>query len=159
MRYAAQALPILPAFQGQVGEWEFVFYRALVSAARAQEIGGPEQETLLTSAEELLAKFETWASIGPSNFAHKRDLIRAELLRARHELKAAADAYETAVISAAQSGCIHDQALAHERAALFYKTSDDVEKSRAHAQVAVQHYDQMGSLGEERRAARNAPNA
>ncbi len=141
LRCAEQALPILPAFQGQVGEWEFVFYRALASAARAQELSGPERESMLGTGEELLAKFEAWARIGPSNFAHKRDLIRAELLRARHEHQPAADAYEAAVISAAESGFVHDQALAHERALLFYQASGDTEKSRAHAQAAVTHYE------------------
>jgi serine/threonine protein kinase len=139
-RYAEQALPLLPAFQGQVGEWEFVFYRALVIAARAQELGS-ERDSLLRTAEESLAKFEAWASIGPSNFAHKRDLIRAELLRARQQSQPAAAAYEAAVISAAESGFVHDQALAHERAALFYRAADDGEKSRAHARAAVTHYE------------------
>jgi serine/threonine protein kinase len=140
-RYAEQALPFLPAFQGQVGEWEFVFYRALTSAARAQQLSGADRESLLKAAEGLLAKFEVWASIGPSNFAHKRDLIRAELLRAHHQSQPAAAAYETAVISAAESGFVHDQALAHERAALFYQASDDAEKSRAHARAAITHYE------------------
>jgi tetratricopeptide (TPR) repeat protein len=141
LRYAEQALPILPAFQGQVGEWEFAFYRALASAARTQELGGTERESMLRTVEELLAQFEVWASIGPANFAHKRDLIRAELLRARHEIRAAAEAYEAAVISAAESGLVHDQALAHERSLLFYKACDDLDKSRAHAQAAVAHYE------------------
>jgi len=141
VRYAEQALPFLPAFQGQVGEWEFVFYRALASAARAQELSGPERETLLKTAEEMVAKFEAWANIGPANFAHKRDLIRAELLRARNEHQAAAASYEAAVISAAESGFVHDLALAHERALLFYRASGDMEKSRMHAQAAVTHYE------------------
>src|SRR5258708_22364139 len=70
LRYAEQALPILPAFQDQVGEWEFVFYRALACLARAQELGGPEHASLLRTAEELPPKFEGWAGIGPWNLAH-----------------------------------------------------------------------------------------
>jgi serine/threonine protein kinase/tetratricopeptide (TPR) repeat protein len=141
LRYAAQALPILPAFQGQVGEWEFVFYRALASAAQAQKPGGPERQSMLGTVEELLAEFEAWAPVCPSTFAHKRDLIRAELLRARHERRLAAEAYEAAVVSAADSGLVHDQALAHERALLFYRTLGDPEKSRAHAEAAVAGYE------------------
>lgn len=143
LRYAEQALPFLSAFQGQVGEWEFVFFRALASSARAQEFTGLERESLLKTAEQLLMKFETWANIGPANFAHKRDLIRAELLRARDEGQAAA-AYDRAVISAAESGFVHDQALAHERAALYYRASDS-EKSRVHAQAAITYYDKWGA--------------
>jgi tetratricopeptide (TPR) repeat protein len=141
LRYAEQALPMLPAFQGQVGEWEFVFYRALASAARAKDLSGAERESILRTAEELLAKFEMWATIGPANFAHKRDLIRAELLRARNERQPAANAYEAAVISAAESGFVHDMALAHERALLFYQAFGDLEKSRVHGQTAIAHYE------------------
>jgi serine/threonine protein kinase/tetratricopeptide (TPR) repeat protein len=141
LRYAEQALPILPAFQGQVGEWEYVFYRALASAARARELSGLERESLLKTADELAAKFEVWASMGPSNFAHKRDLIRAELLYARNERKPAAAAYHAALISAAESGFVHDEALAHERVAVFYRAADDAEQSRTHAQAAVTHYE------------------
>lgn len=140
LRYAAQALPILPAFQGQVGEWDFAFYRALASAAEARAQGGAGGEALLKTAEELLAKFEAWASVGPANFAHKRDLIRAELMLARAD-DAAAAAFEDAVLSAGRSGFVHDLALAHERAALCYLAADDSKKSRAHAQAAVTHYE------------------
>jgi serine/threonine protein kinase len=140
-RYAERALGILPAFQGQVGEWEFVFYRALASAARAREQSGADRESLLRTADELLAKFESWTSIGPSNFAHKRDLIRAELLHARDARQLAAAAYDVAVVSAAESEFVHDQALAHERAALFHQAADEREPSRAHALAAATHYE------------------
>jgi hypothetical protein len=109
--------------------------------ARAQELSGPERESLLRTTEELLAKFEGWASVGPSNFAHKRDLIRAELLQAREAHQLAAAAYDAAVISAAASGFVHDQALVHERAARFHQASGEAGPSRAHANAAVAYYE------------------
>jgi Protein kinase domain/AAA ATPase domain len=139
--YAERALPLLSAFQGQVAEWEFVFYHALASAARAQDASSAERPQLLATVEALLGSFEAWAAVGPANFAHKRDLIRAELLRAREEREPAAAAYEAAVLSAASSGFVHDHALAHERAALFYHASDDAARSRAHFQLAATHYE------------------
>lgn len=145
LRYAEQALPILPAFQGQIGEWEFAFYRALASVALAGEADSPERDSLLGTTGELLAKFEAWAGVCPSNFAHKRDLIQAELLRARHEPQPAEAAFEAAAVSAAESGFIHDQALAHERAAMFYRAFDHIEKSRAHARAAAACYEKWGA--------------
>ncbi len=140
-RYGGQALSILPAFRGQVGESEFAFYRALSSAARARECSGSERDALLTTAEELLEKFEAWALIGPANFAHKADLVRAELLHARGASERAVTAYAAAVISAAGSSLIHDEALAHERAARFHQASDGVERCRAHALAAATCYE------------------
>jgi tetratricopeptide (TPR) repeat protein len=143
--HAERALPLVSAFQGQVAEWEFAFYRALASAARAQETSGSERLMLLETAEALLGTFEGWASVGPANFAHKRDLIRAELLRASQERERTAAAYEAAVLSAGNSGFVHDYALACERAALFYRRSD-AEKSRAHLQLATTHYEKWEAL-------------
>jgi predicted ATPase len=138
--FAEKALPILPAFQGQVGEWEFVFYRALALIARAREVDEAEREALLSTAEELLARFEVWASAGPSNFAHKRDLIKAELAWSGNR-REAPTAYEAAVMSAVASGFVHDLALAHERAAIFYQAMGDSEKSRSHAEAALAQYE------------------
>lgn len=141
LRRSDQISPLLPAFQGQVGEWDFAFYRALTSAARAQELSGPEHDRLIQSVEELMNTFIGWAEVGACNFAHKRDLIHAELLWALNEWERTSDAFEMAVVSAAKSGFIHDQALAHERAALYYLSRGVFEKSARHGQTAVAHYD------------------
>jgi len=146
---AERALPLVSAFQGQVAEWEFAFYRALASAARAREVTGSERLLLLDATEALLGTFEEWASVGPANFAHKRDLIRAELLRARDEPGRAEAAYEAAVLSAGNSGFVQDRALAHERAALFYQ-GWHAERSRAHLQLATTHYEKWEALAKVR---------
>ena len=145
LRYAERALPLRSAFQGQVAEWEFAFYHALASAARAGQLGRSERAPLLATVDKLLERFETWASDGPANFAHKRDVIRAERFRARDERELAAAAYEAAVVSAAASGFQHDLALAHERAAMFHQTAGDATKSRSHAQLAATHYEEWGA--------------
>lgn len=144
LRFAEKALPILSAFQGQIGEWEFAFYRALATIARAFEVDKSEREPLLRTAEELLAKFEAWASVGPANFAHKRDLIRAELLRANTP-EGAAPAYETAIASASASGFVQDVALAQERAAHYYRAIGNTAKARSHALSAASQYERWGA--------------
>jgi len=141
LRYAKQALPILPAFQGQVGEWEYLFYRALASIARAREITGAERDALLQSARDLLEVFQSWADTNPANFAHKSDLIRAELSVAYASADAIA-AYHKAMASAEASGFVHDVALVHERAALFHQSLGDHEAAASHAQIAIRQYEQ-----------------
>jgi hypothetical protein len=141
--YADRARPLLPAFQGQVAEWEYVFYCALASAARAGEVmDGDVRSKLLTSVDELLARVEAWASVGPANFAHKRDLIRAERLHAHGHRAQAAAAYDAAIESAAASGFVQDHALAHERAALFHQAGDDASRGSAHLDQAAALYEQ-----------------
>ncbi|MFZ0705802.1 MAG: AAA family ATPase [Candidatus Korobacteraceae bacterium] len=140
LRYAEQGLPILPAFQGQVGEWEFVFYQALASVARSREVTGAERDALLQRAQDLFHQFQGWADINPANFAHKRDLIRAELLAAYASPDACAG-YEAATTSAEASGFTHDIALVHERAALFHQGQGDQETAALHARIAISHYE------------------
>jgi tetratricopeptide (TPR) repeat protein len=141
LEYAARALRVLPAFQGQVAEWEFVFYRALASAARAQEPDAGDRLALLETVDALVARFDGWAAVGPANLAHKRDLLRAELLRARGDREAAAAAYDEAVQSAAGCGLIHDHALAHERTASLCYLRNDATSGRAHMNVATALYE------------------
>jgi serine/threonine protein kinase len=156
--YADRARAVLPAFQGQVAEWEFAFYAALASAAHAADhrpadaaADATVRSQLLESASELLQRFEVWASAGPANFTHKRDLISAELLHARGDstgaatavaTTAAAAAFDTAVRSAAASGFVQDHALAHERAALFHHAAGDPAKASAHFEQATALYRQ-----------------
>jgi hypothetical protein len=108
----------------------------LASAAHARERDEPARSHLLDLADSVLARVGEWASVGPATFAHKRDLIRAELCAARGEYDAAAAAYDAAAQSAAASGFLHDQALVHERAGLFHQAAEDAEKARAHLDKA-----------------------
>lgn len=150
--FADRAREVLPAFQGQVAEWEFAFYAALASAAHAAEASGgadaseaDSRSKLLESAEQHLRRFEAWASAGAANFAHKRDLIHAELLHARAAAaagSAAAEAYDTAIESASSSGFVQDHALAHERAARFYDAAGDPAKAATHFDRAAALYQQ-----------------
>jgi predicted ATPase len=149
LRYSENALPILMSFQGQVAEWEFFFYRALVLIARALESGSPQSESLIGEARELMQKFETWAELGPSHVVHKRDLIRAELMRATAPDEAAAY-YQAALQSAEASGFLHDLALAHERTALFFLSVGRMEQARRHAEMAAEYYDRWEAFAKSR---------
>jgi predicted ATPase len=140
--YSEKALPLLIAFRGQVVEWDFAFYRALAALGRALEVEASERTPLIQAAEELLQRFTAWADLCPSTFAHKRDLLHAELARQRLLPAAAAHAYETAVASARSSGFLHDLALAHERAAHFFAAWDQPELAHTHATAALASYTQ-----------------
>jgi tetratricopeptide (TPR) repeat protein len=149
LKVSESALPILMSFQGQVAEWEFYFYRALALIGRAQETGSPLSESLIGEAGELAQKFEAWAEHGPGHVVHKRDLIRAELMRAtcRDE---AAEYYEAALRSAEASGFVHDLALAHERTALFLLSAGRSEEGRRQAEMAAEYYDRWEAFAKSR---------
>jgi serine/threonine protein kinase len=138
--YSEKALPLLVAFQGQVVEWDFAFYRALAALGCALEVDAAERGSLLAVADDLLQRFSAWAILNPHTFAHKRDLIHAELCRHRTSTAAAAKTYEVAIASATASGFLHDLALAQERAALFFAASQQPRLANSYARAALTAY-------------------
>jgi serine/threonine protein kinase len=146
LQYSEKALPLLAAFAGQVGEWDFAFYRALASLGRAAEAPTALREPLLKTAAEYLERFSQWAALCPATFAHKHDLIEAELSRLRAAPGEAEIAYAAAVASAENSGFLHDAALANERAALHFAESGNITAAQDHARNALSAYAKWGAL-------------
>jgi tetratricopeptide (TPR) repeat protein len=146
LEYSEKALPLLAAFAGQVGEWDFAFYRALASLGRAAELDSRSRKPLVDSAAELLERFSQWATLCPPTFAHKRDLIEAELTRLRGEEDDVEIAYAAAVAAAEDSGFLHDAALANERAALYLAEAGLANAAQEHARNALAAYANWGAL-------------
>lgn len=88
---------------------EYHFYLALTRLA----LGEP--------AADLHAQITVWAENCAENFAQMRDLVGAERARVEERLLDAEELYEQAISTAHANGFIHDEALAYERAALFYQ--------------------------------------
>jgi len=143
--YVARAVPLQAAFQGQVAEWEFVFFHALSAVARAGEVSGQDRDRLLETARELRQKLEAWAEISEANFKHKEALVRAELHAHEGRPAEAAAAYEEAVTAAAAHGFRQHQALAHERAAVFFLGREEPEQARGHVERALAGYETWGA--------------
>lgn len=103
------AEPLLWASPTDLQNIEYHFYRALTRLALGE------------SADDLHGQIEIWAENCPENFAQMRDLVGAERARSEGRLIDAEELYERAISAAHESGFIHDEALAYERAALFYQ--------------------------------------
>jgi hypothetical protein len=143
MEWAERGLLLLPSIESQVGEWQFVFYYALTAAALAGQATGPEQQRLLDAARTQLEKFEQWSGRCASNFAHRRDLIAAEILRASGDANAQ-PALEAALAAAESRGWLHDIALAHELLAALHRAANPA-AARHHALRAADAYDRWGA--------------
>jgi len=88
---------------------EYHFYLALTRLALGEPVA------------DLHAQITVWAENCAENFAQMRDLVGAERARVEGRLLDAEELYEQAIGAAHTSGFIHDEALAYERAALFYQ--------------------------------------
>jgi len=127
----------------------FVFYRALVSAARASAplAADDARRERLAVAEADLASLTAWARSCPENFEDKVALVTAEIARATGRARDAIAAYERAIDAADASTHVHVQALACELAARFYAESGAPSVATPLYEEAVRLYRRWGAVG------------
>jgi histidine kinase len=103
------------------------FYAGLALAAIARDKKGREKRRLLLRVKKYQRKMKQWARLCPENFAHKHDLVEAELtaVAARNKgnenaFRKSLQLYHAAIKGARQNGYNNEEAVACERLALFY---------------------------------------
>ena len=94
-------------------------YSGLIAAALAgQNSAGAAGWRKL--AEDAMEKMQAWSLHSEWNFRHKLLLLNAELESLSGDLDKAARTYDEAISVATKHGFIHEQAIACERAGLFF---------------------------------------
>ena len=123
---ADKALACLPAFAGQVGESELIFFHALALLGRAGELPAAERARCVEAVMPMIERLRGWSELCGDNFRHKLELVQAEQCRVRGQLQAADALYRAAAASAAMAGYVQHEALAQEmRAAALYEAGGD----------------------------------
>uniref|UniRef100_A0A7S4JZ20 Orc1-like AAA ATPase domain-containing protein n=1 Tax=Odontella aurita TaxID=265563 RepID=A0A7S4JZ20_9STRA len=99
-----------------------VFYSGLTSLAmeRKERCG-----RWMNTIHRTMNQMRGWTSSSPWNFQHKMELMIAECAFLGGDMSAAAEAYDSAIATAAKHRFIHEQGLALERAGIFYLESCD----------------------------------
>ncbi|MET0389181.1 MAG: AAA family ATPase [Polyangiales bacterium] len=121
------------------------FYQALAECGVYNETPTSEQPKLLTSILEKLAKLERWAETGPANFAHRRDLVAAELARCAGDGDRAARLYDLSLDAAKANRFVNDAALAAEAAAHFHGARGSALAARSYLAEAQYAYMRWGA--------------
>jgi signal transduction histidine kinase len=98
----------------------------------------------LRRAEANMAKLKKFAKSNPAIFSSKLHLVEAEWHRIRGKNAAAAASYRNAIQAARDNEFIHEEAIAHELAAAFWR-ADDSDKSRWHLVEARKAYRKWGA--------------
>ena len=100
---------------------EFCFYGALSHAASWDSALPDKQREHFEALRVHHRQLEVWAEHCPENFENRAALARAEIARIEgHDLEAMRF-YERAIRSAHTNGFVHNEALANELAARFYR--------------------------------------
>ena len=132
---------------------EFVFLASLTSVALAGSMTDREALRMqnrdrtwhLNRAETGLLRLKLWSTHAPMNFQHKVDLVEAEKCRVLGQKLEAIELYDRAILGAQENKYIHEEALANERAALFYLDWGKETIARAYLQKAYYGYARWGA--------------
>jgi predicted ATPase/class 3 adenylate cyclase len=128
--YGERMLPLLPAFQGQVGEIEYTFFYILTLLGRAGEAGEGERQGLIEAAAAHLERIRDWSRLCEANFRHKALLAEAELARVAGRTSEAFQRYAEAARSAEAFKFVQHAALAHELAGRYHLELGDESAAR-----------------------------
>jgi predicted ATPase/signal transduction histidine kinase len=143
--HATRATPSLPYLGGHFVRTNFHFYAGLTLAHLASGAEPGDRKGLLATVREHLGHLETWSQNAPMNFAHKRELVAAELARVEDRAAEAIALYQAAIEHAGRHGFPHEEALAHELCGRFLRAGGAVRVGDLHLGAAMQGYSRWGA--------------
>ncbi len=126
---------------------DFHYHDALVLLALADGRSALQRQLDILRVRTHLHKLKKWAETAPMNFRHKHALVAAELSRVTGADRAAIEGYEQAIALAKESGFLHDEAIALERAAGFYRSRGLLDIAVSYVSRARQAYARWGATG------------
>ncbi len=138
---------VIPSDIGMVVTTNHYFYQSLALAALYGDADEVERARAMELLTRNLAKLSGWAETAPMNFAHRRDLVAAEIARCRGDADSAARLYDRSIDGARAEGAMHDEALAAETAAYFYLARGSERIARLYMSDASYCYMRWGADG------------
>ncbi|HTI00297.1 MAG TPA: AAA family ATPase [Acidisoma sp.] len=135
-QYFAATEQLTWAIPAHINLVDYHLFAALTAACLADEHGSDVADRIAPHHAAL----KVWAALNPASFGHKQRLIEAEQARLHGDALGAMQCYEAAAAAAAASGFVHDQALAHERAARHGAALGLTLAARQHRRTAMECY-------------------
>ncbi|MFZ6178899.1 AAA family ATPase [Nannocystis pusilla] len=144
---ALKAEPLLWSQPSQLEVAEYHFFSALTHAAQYDAASSDERPRHLAALAAHHHQIEVWAENCPENFGNRAALCAAELARIGGRELDAMRLYEQAIRSARDNGFVHNEALAHEIAARFYRARGFDEIADTYLRSARAGYARWGADG------------
>jgi len=147
---AGQAQQLLWTSDSFLEEAEYHFYSALALAGCCDGAPADERARHLDAMAAHHHRLQRWAQPCAANFSSRVALVGAEIARVEGRTLDAERLYEQAIECAQQSAFVHIEALANERAALFYAERGLGKIARVYLQDARYGYRRWGADGKVR---------
>ncbi|MDY7228309.1 AAA family ATPase [Hyalangium rubrum] len=120
-------------------------YDSLTRLALVEEMDAQERAATLERVELNQQRLRMWAQHAPMNQQHRYELVDAELARVRGDRWRAVELYQAAIRGAHLQGFVREEAVANERASLFWQAQDNPEYALMHLRRARRLYESWGS--------------
>jgi PAS domain S-box-containing protein len=118
---ADKAQPLLWAIGPLFEIVDYHLYGALARAGACDQVASNDQRHHVEALAEHQQRLTLWAEHCPENFEHCAALVAAEIAHLEGRELDAEHLYEQAIQSARANGFVHNEALAYERASVFYR--------------------------------------
>ncbi|WP_254566561.1 ATP-binding sensor histidine kinase [Oscillatoria sp. HE19RPO] len=124
---------------------EHNFYYSLSLLADCDRLDKRARQTTLRKVTEHQKQMQIWAEFSPTNFRHKYDLVEAEKARVKGQTLLAMEYYDRAIQGAKKYRYLQEEAIAYERAALFYSHLGRDEIAQTYLKKAHYSYGRWGA--------------
>ncbi|MCP4693582.1 MAG: GAF domain-containing protein, partial [Desulfobacterales bacterium] len=142
---AVKGARIVGAMSGAYLTAIFNFYHSLALAANYHAHAGEKKKEIIRAIRINQKQMKTWAEHCRENFQHKYCLVEAELARIGQERHDAMDLYDKAVALAKKNEFLQEEALANERAAVYWLQKGKEPFARLYVTEAHKKYHQWGA--------------
>jgi len=122
------------------------FYGSLARLAVFEESDPETKRALLKEVVDGQKKLKRWSKNAPSNYLQKFHLVEGDLCRVLNRDQDAVEHYDKAIRLAAENDFIQDEALAYERAGMFYISRKQTVAAKAFLEEARYRYLKWGAL-------------
>jgi predicted ATPase/signal transduction histidine kinase/tRNA A-37 threonylcarbamoyl transferase component Bud32 len=136
---------------------EYHFFAGLAHAAAHDAARVEARPEHLQALAKHQRQMQLWAQHCPENFEHRAALMAAESARLHDDLIAAERLYEDAIRSARDNGFVHNEAVAYETAARFYRGRGFALIADGYLREARNRYVRWGAEGKVRDLDRRHP--
>lgn len=143
----AKAKDVVHAGAGQIVSAELAFYCALTLAANYEDATADIRQRLMDELEVYRDFHRIWETHCPDNFACRYALICAEIEHISGRVPQAMHYYDKAIQFAQSCGFTHIEAIACERASLFYREKGFDRIANLYIREARRCYDTWGADG------------
>jgi len=145
MEYCKKSLDYFAAVKGTYSVPMFYFYESLSYLADYTNMSNGIKKKTIKKVKSNQKKLKKFALHAPMNYLHKYYLVEAEIAKVFDNASRAFEYYEKAINTAAKNEYIQEEAIASERAAIYYFSKGNERIALTYLEHAKYCYERWGA--------------